>query len=71
MYAKFVDQNKLIVNSADENEQFIIADFIKAYNSGDYEIIINKLLDINGDATGICIELIEKSKSQEDPSISD
>lgn len=62
MYAKFADQDKLIVNSADENEQFIIADFIKMYNSGEYEIIINKLLDINGDATGICIELIKKTE---------
>lgn len=62
MYAKFLDQDKLVVNSADESEQFIMADFIKMANSGDYELIINKLLDINGDATGVCIELVAKSE---------
>jgi hypothetical protein len=62
MYAKFLDQDKLIVNSADESEQFIMADFIKMANSGEYELIINKLLDINGDATGVCIELVKKSE---------
>jgi hypothetical protein len=60
MYAKFQNQNSLIVNSADENEQFILADFIRMANSGEYELVINKLLDINGDTTGICIELVEK-----------
>lgn len=62
MYAKFLDQNKLIVNSADESEQFIMADFIEMAKSGKYEIIINKLLDINGDVTGVCIELVNKSE---------
>lgn len=62
MYAKFLDQNKLIVNSADESEQFIMADFIQMANSGEYELIINKLLDINGDVTGVCIELVSKSE---------
>lgn len=62
MYAKFVDQNKLIINSADDSEQLIIKDFVDMVNSGDYELVINKLLDINGDASGVCIELIEKTK---------
>jgi hypothetical protein len=66
MYAKFQNQNSLIVNSADENEQFILADFIRMANSGEYELVINKLLDINGDTTGICIELVEKPE----PSVS-
>lgn len=61
MYAKFVDQDKLIINSADESEQLIIKDFIDMVNSGNYELVINKLLDINGDASGVCIELIEKT----------
>lgn len=62
MYAKFLDQDKLVVNSADENEQYILADFIKMANSGEYELVINKLLDINGDTTGVCIELVKKSE---------
>ncbi len=63
MYAKFVNQNKLIVNSADEAEQFILADFIRMANSDEYELIINKLIDINGDVSGVCIEVIEKTET--------
>jgi len=68
MYAKFVNQNKLIVNSADETEQFILADFIAMANSDEYELIINKLVDINGDVSGVCIELVEKAEAV--PSVS-
>lgn len=62
MYAKFIDQSKLVVNSANESEQIVLADFIAMANSGNYELVINKLLDINGDTTGVCIELVAKSE---------
>ena len=62
MYSKFLDKKRLIVNSADSNEQLVLADFIERANSGDYELVIDKLLDINGDPTGICIELVKKSE---------
>lgn len=64
MYAKFADNDKLIINSADESEQFILQDFLDNAKSGKYELIINKLLDINGDVSGICIELVEVSDPQ-------
>ena len=61
MYSKFLDKKRLIVNSADSNEQLVLADFIERANSGKYELVVDKLLDINGDVTGICIELIKKT----------
>lgn len=59
MYSIFKDTNRLLVNGANESEQLVMAEFIEMAKSGNYELVINKLLDINGDATGKCIELVE------------
>lgn len=59
MYSIFKDTNRLLVNGANESEQLVMAEFIEMAKSGNYELVINKLLDINGDATGMCIELVE------------
>ncbi|MBO7615078.1 MAG: hypothetical protein J6T15_05220 [Bacilli bacterium] len=64
MYAKFLSQDKLVVNSADDSEQLILADYIDKANSKDYEIVINKLLDINGNTSGVCLEVV-KNKEEE------
>ena len=57
MKAIFKDKKKLVLNYADNNEQLILKDFIKKANSGKFNIVFNRLLDINGDINGMAIEL--------------
>lgn len=68
MYSIFKDTNRLLINGANESEQLVMAEFIEMAKSGNYELVINKLLDINGDATGMCIELVEIVDNKSEPS---
>ena len=59
MKAIFKDKKKIILNSADSNEQLVLEEFIKKANKTDkYDIIYTALVDINGDTNGMAIELV-------------
>lgn len=58
MKAIFKENKKLVLNSADANEQLVLEEFIKKANSGNFNFTYNKLLDINGEVNGMAIELI-------------
>ena len=60
MKAIFKDKKKLVLNSADSNEQLVLEDFInKAQETDKYTITYTKLLDINSDVNGMMIELVD------------
>ena len=54
------DKKKLLLNSADSNEQLVLEEFIKkAQETDKYTITYTKLLDINSDVKGMMIELVD------------
>ena len=60
MKAIFKDKKKLVLNSADSNEQLVLEEFIKKVQETDkYTITYTKLLDINSDVNGMMIELVD------------
>lgn len=60
MKAIFKDKKKLVLNSADSNEQLVLEEFIKkAQETDKYTITYTKLLDINSDVKGMMIELVD------------
>lgn len=60
MKAIFKDKKKLVLNSADSNEQLVLEEFIKkAQETDKYIITYTKLLDINSDVNGMMIELVD------------
>lgn len=60
MKAIFKDKKKLVLNSADRNEQLVLEEFIKkAQETDKYTITYTKLLDINSDVNGMMIELVD------------
>lgn len=60
MKAIFKEKKKLVLNSADSNEQLVLDEFIKKADSGKFTVVYTKLLDINGDVNGMAIELVSK-----------
>ena len=61
MKAVFKEKKKLVLNSADSNEELILEEFIKKANNKKFDIVYTKLLDINGDVNGMAIELVNKT----------
>lgn len=57
MKALFKDKKNLVLNSADSNEQIVLEEFINKSNSGKFNIVFSKLLNINGEVNGMAIEL--------------
>lgn len=69
MKAMFKEKKKLVLNSADRNEQLVLGEFIKKANNTDrFKIVYTKLLDINGDVDGMAIELVSVKKEETEPS---
>lgn len=64
MKAIFKEKKKLVLNSADRNEQLVLEEFIKKTDSGKFDIVYTKLLDINGDVNGMAIELVKKNSTE-------
>lgn len=64
MKAVFKEKKKLVLNSADSNEELILEEFIKKANNKKFNIVYTKLLDINGDVNGMAIELVNKTKQE-------
>lgn len=67
MIAIFKEKEKLILNSADNNEQLILGSFISKANDEKYNITFTKLVDINGNTSGMCIELHDKEAEPSTP----
>lgn len=65
MKAIFKDKKELIVNNADTNEQLILEEFIKKATNGNFDIVYSKLLDINGEVSGMAIDLKKKGEIPE------
>ena len=59
MNAIFKTKDRLLITGSDSDERLIIKDFASA--SKDKNIIVSTLVDINGDETGLSIELVDKS----------
>ena len=59
MNAIFKTKDRLLITGSDSDERLIIKDF--ANTSKDKNIIVSTLVDINGDETGLSIELVDKS----------
>lgn len=57
MKAIFKENKKLVLNSADANEQLVLEEFIKKAKSNKFTFVYTKLLDINGEVNGVAIEL--------------
>lgn len=64
MKAFFKEKKELIINQADKNEELILEEFIRKFNSQKFDIVFNKLLDINGEVSGMAIELIKKNDTE-------
>lgn len=64
MKAVFKEKKKLVLNSADSNEELLLEEFIKKANNKKFNIVYTKLLDINGDVNGMAIELVNKTKPE-------
>ena len=66
MKAIFKEKKKLVLNSADNNEELVLEEFIKkANNKEKFNIVFTRLLDINGDINGMSIELVNKKNDTE------
>ena len=67
MKAIFKEKKKLVLNSADRNEQLVLEEFIKKANNSTFNVVYTKLLDINGDVNGMAIELVKKKAEHSTP----
>lgn len=64
MKAIFKEKKQVVLNSADSNEQLVLDEFIRKYETGNFNIVYTKLLDINGDVNGMAIELVKKKPTE-------
>jgi len=64
MNAIFKDNNKIIVNGADSSEKILLEEYCNSL-TGDKEVKITKLYDINGVVSGIAIEIVDKPVPEE------
>ncbi len=67
MKALFKNKKDLVLNSADSNEQIVLEEFINKSNSGKFDVVFTKLLDINGEVNGMAIELKKKETEPSTP----
>lgn len=58
MNAIFKTKDRLLVTGSDSDERLLVKEFVNAAKSKDFKI--EALVDINGDETGISIELVDK-----------
>ena len=59
MNAIFKTKDRLLITGSDKDEKILIKSFVE--NVKDKEIEIKSLVDINGEETGLSIELVEKT----------
>lgn len=65
MNATFKTQSRLLITGSDNDERLIIKEFIKAASDENKTFEVKPLVDINGDETGLSIELVDKSEVSE------
>lgn len=58
MNAIFKDDNKIIINGADSSEKILLEELCNKVEEGK-TVKITKLFDINGDVSGIAVELVD------------
>ena len=58
MNAIFKTKDILLVTGSDSDERLLVKEFVNAAKSKDFKI--EALVDINGDETGISIDLVDK-----------
>lgn len=58
MNAIFKTPSRLLITGSDSDERLLVQGFIKAAQDKDFKV--DALVDINGDETGLSIELIDK-----------
>lgn len=59
MNAIFKTKDRLLITGSDKDEKILIKSFVE--NVKDKDIEIKSLVDINGEETGLSIELVEKT----------
>lgn len=59
MNAIFKTKDRLLITGSDKDEKILIKSFVESVK--DKNIVINSLVDINGEETGLSIELVEKT----------
>lgn len=59
MNAIFKTKDRLLITGSDKDEKILIKSFVESVK--DKDIVVNPLVDINGEETGLSIELVEKS----------
>ena len=59
MNAIFKTKDRILITGSDKDEKILIKSFVE--NVKDKNIIIDSLTDINGEETGLSIELVEKA----------
>lgn len=70
MNAIFKGNNKIIVNGADSSEKILLEDFCNSLTE-DKEVKLTKLYDINGVASGLAIEIVDKPTPEEPEEVND
>ena len=58
MNAIFKTSNRILITGSDSDERLLIKDFIEASVEKAFEV--KALVDINGDETGLSIELVDR-----------
>lgn len=67
MNAIFKSDNKLVINGADSSEILLINNFI--VNSETKSLKTTPTLDINGDASGLVLELVDAPVAEESETV--
>lgn len=67
MNAIFKSDNKLVINGADSSEILLINNFI--VNSETKSLKATPTLDINGDASGLVLELVDAPVAEESETV--
>ena len=69
MNAIFKTKDRLLVTGSDSDERLLVKEFVNAARDKDFKV--EALVDINGDETGISIELIDKVVEEVEPEVSE
>lgn len=65
MNAIFKSDKRLLITGSDRDERLLLKNFLSALADESLKIEAKSLVDINGDETGISIELVEVTENIE------
>ena len=66
MNAIFKSEKRLLITGSDRDERLLLKNFLSALTDESLKLEAKPLLDINGDETGISIELVEVTEDSEE-----